>query len=81
MAVRTGKLVVTREQLAKQFEGFAKLTKEEIALQIGNAEALFHEELTSEIDTRVAAAMTTHNRARHRTLRQRFADLLVRARA
>lgn len=66
MAVRTGKLVVTREQMAQALDrAFVK----------------FAEATELEIDARVAAAMKTHNRARHRTLRQRFADFLVRARS
>lgn len=66
MAIRTGKLVVNREQMAEALSRMA----------VKLAEAT-----EKEIDARVAAAFTTHNRARHRSLRQRFADFLVRARS
>lgn len=60
-----GDMKVTRRQMATAFDrGFAKFAKA----------------TEDEIDARVKAAFETHNKARHRTLRQRWADFLVRAR-
>lgn len=66
MAIRTGKLVVNREQMAEALTRMA----EKLATAT-----------EQEIDARVAAAFTTHRRAHHRSLRQRLADFLVKARS
>jgi hypothetical protein len=65
MAIRTGKLVVNREQMAEALSRMA----------VKLAEAT-----EKEIDARVKAAFETHNRARHKTPRQWFVDFLVRSR-
>lgn len=52
----------------------------EMATALDRGFKKFAEAAELEIDARVTAAMTTHRRAHHRTIRQWWADFLVRAR-
>lgn len=52
----------------------------EMATALDRGFKKFAEAAELEIDARVKAAFESHNRARHRSLRQWWADFLVRAR-
>lgn len=67
-------------QRKQEIIGDMKVTRRQVATALDRGFAKFAKATEDEIDARVAAAMTTHRRAHHRTIRQWWTDFLVRAR-
>jgi hypothetical protein len=65
---------------AKNKLSLLNVNRGEMATALDRAFTKFGKATEDEIDARVKAAFEAHNRARHRSLRQRWTDFLVRAR-
>ena len=66
--------------MAKDKLSKLKVNRGEMATALDRGFSKFAKATEEEIDARIAAAFTTHNRARHKTPRQWWADFLVWAR-